>query len=82
MSVTVQLSASSYRKPMFTKGQIISIGGQKRIKMVINEVIDSYQSTDLTCKSGYMAAPKSKLRSQTVFSKVKSPILNKLLKTA
>lgn len=81
-SVTINLTPSSSFKPFgfgIGIGNLIGFAGKKRIKGVVTNVYNGtpYEHT-ITLKSGYMAAPKSKLRKQTVFSKIKAPILNPL----
>ncbi len=78
--VTVTLRAyEPPPKPDFKKGQIINLGWSKRIKAVVEGIDENVPyATTLNLRSGYLAAPKSKLRRKTVFSKINNRILNPL----
>jgi len=76
-SVTITLGAYQEPKLNFDKGQIVNLGWAKRLKGIIMDVDTSVPYTHtLTLRNGYLAAPKSKLRRKTVFSKIKPRILN------
>jgi len=78
--ITIILSAANHYTaptvPKFNKGELVNLGFHKRLKGLIKNVSNSENAITLTLRNGYMAAPKSKLRRKTVFSKIKPRILN------
>ena len=78
-SVTVMLGKNNFTTQTynpFIKGQLINLSWHKRLKGLIKEIQPTQSAITLTLRNGYMAAPKSKLRRKSVFSKIKSPVLN------
>lgn len=77
-NVTIRLSKDNYNRPtpLYAKeGSFIKISGMKRLGMIVTGASWAFGATQLTCKSGYKPAPRSRLHNRTKFSKIKHRIL-------